>query len=580
MRLRWTIGMKLFFLALVASTFLFVVAAAGYVGMSFESSGREILHNQALMRNHLEADNAHDSIRGDIYAALEVGTQKASRANGEASTTENNSDGDADLAALEKNVVDKFQAHKAIIKKNLALLDAAVAGSEVKQILAASSSDLTNYVSSAEQLLNAALSDPQSARLSLQSFLGSYEALSGSLQRVSDALQQRSTQSLESERSTALRNRSAILTVATAALAILVLLCWLIGRSITRRIKRAVHVAGAVARGDLTQRVDVSGADEIADLLSALKIMNEGLQGKVASIAGQINQTSAALLTASRQLVSGNADLSTRTEQQASTVEETAANTEHLTSTVQANAQSSSEAKQLAELASNQASNSGEAVSRVVETMQRIRDSSLKVAEIISVIDSIAFQTNILALNAAVEAARAGDQGRGFAVVASEVRSLAQRSAEAAREIKRLIQEAVLQVEHGSGLASDAGQSMGATVDGIRRVTSLIFDIARASQDQSAGIGQLRQAMSHIEESTQQNAALVEQASAAAESIQQHAKQLVELSTVFNTGVQSASQREPIVKKSGSHDTLPTIPTKSRLARPPESAPADEWTSF
>jgi methyl-accepting chemotaxis protein len=580
MKLRWTIGMKLILLALIASTFLFVVAAAGYVGMSFESSGREILRNQALMRNHLEAANAHDSIRGDIYAALEVGTQKAAKTTGETSEAGNDTDADADLAALEKNVLDQFQQHKAIIKRNVAQLRGADAGTEVKQILAASSADLINYVSSAEQLLNLALSDPQVARMSLQSFLGSYEALNGSLGRVSDALQHRSAQSLASERSTALSNRSAILTISMVALGILVLLCWLIGRNITRRIKQAVHIATAVARGDLTQRVDISGADEIADLLSALKTMNEGLQGKVATIAGQINQTSAALLNASKQLVSGNADLSMRTGQQASTVEETAANTAHLTATVQANAQSSSEANQVAEAASNQASTSGEAVTRVVETMHRIRDSSLKVAEIIGVIDSIAFQTNILALNAAVEAARAGDQGRGFAVVASEVRSLAQRSAQAAREIKRLIQEAVSEVEHGSGLASDAGQSMGATVDGIRRVTALIFDIARASQDQSAGIVQLRQAMTQIEESTQQNAALVEQAFAAAESIQQQAKQLVELSTVFNTGAQTASQYEPIVKKPSSHDTLPTIPTKARLARPAQPAPGDEWTSF
>jgi methyl-accepting chemotaxis protein len=310
-----------------------------------------------------------------------------------------------------------------------------------------------------------------------------------------------------------------------------------------------------------------------------LKKMNEGLQVKVSTIAGQINQTSAALLGASRQLVEGNADLSLRTEQQASTVEETSASTEHLTATVKANAQSSSDAKQLAEVASNQAGTSGEAVGRVVETMRLIRESSLKVTDITGVIDGIAFQTNILALNAAVEAARAGEQGRGFAVVASEVRSLAQRSADAAREIKRLTQEAVAQVEAGSGLAAEAGLSMNATVDSIRRVTSLIFDIAQASQEQSAAISQLRQAMAQIEGSTQQNAALVEQASASAESIQQQATQLVELSNVFNTG--SAAQPAPEMLGLRNKDMMSPLPTKKRPSRAAElSAAEDEWRSF
>jgi methyl-accepting chemotaxis protein len=580
MRFRWTIAVKLMFLALVATTFLVVVAAAGYWGMSFESSGREILENQALLRNHLQAVNAHDAIRADLFAALEVGTQKGQKAiSGDES---NNSGSDTgDTTDLEKNVRDEFAKHKSSINADLGQLKAKATNVDLKNALAVSSADLTNYVSSAEQLINSALSDPESARLSLATFLDSYQAIDASLKSVSDVLDRESARSLDAERATANRNRSSILTLSGLAILTLGLLGWLIGRGMVARLKRAVSVAESVASGDLTQQVAVTGFDEVADLLGALKRMNEGLQGKVSTIAGQINDTSEALLGASRQLVEGNGDLSSRTEQQASTVEETAASTEHLANTVQANAQSSSDAKQLAETASNQAATSGEAVARLVDTMQLIRASSLKVTDITSIIDAIAFQTNILALNAAVEAARAGEQGRGFAVVASEVRSLAQRSAEAAREIKRLTQEAVSQVEAGSKIASEAGQSMNTTVDSIRRVTSLIFDIAQASQEQSAAIGQLREAMTQIEGTTQQNAALVEEASASAESIQQHATHLVALSNVFKTGDNAVQQTESDRPPIKNHAMITPSPTKKRLSRAADvAAVEDEWRSF
>ena len=580
MRLRWTFALKLTLLLTVAAIFLAIVAASGYWGMSFESSGREILENQALLRNHLQAVNAHDAIRGDLFAALEVGTQKAQNAAAAGDANKGTSDNN-DVATLEQNVLGQFQLHKSSINTDLNELKGKATGTDIKMAIETSSSDLTNYVASAEQLITLAISDPDSARLSLQAFLDSYQAIDASLKRVSDILDRQSTQSLQTERATATNNRSLILTISGLALLTLGLIGWLIGRGIVRRLKRAVNVAESVASGDLTQQISVTGSDEVADLLGALKRMNEGLQGKVSTIAGQINETSAALLGASRQMVEGNADLSRRTEQQASTVEETSASTEHLTATVQANAQSSSDAKQLAEAASNQAGTSGEAVGRVVETMRLIRASSLKVTEITGVIDGIAFQTNILALNAAVEAARAGEQGRGFAVVASEVRSLAQRSADAAREIKRLTQEAVTKVEAGSILATEAGQSMNATVDSIRRVTSLIFDIAQASQEQSHAIGQLREAMTHIEGSTQQNAALVEQASASAESIQQQAKQLVELSNVFKTGTRNEAQSKPENLVAKNQDMIAPLPTKKRLSRAADlSAVEDEWRSF
>lgn len=580
MGFRLTLALKLALLVIVASVFLAIVAGAGYWGMSFESSGREILENQALLRNHLQAVNAHDAIRGDLFAALEVGTQKAQNA---ATSDETNTGSieTGDVANLEKNVRDQFAKHKSGISDDLQKLKAKAGDGDLKKAITVSSADLTNFVSSAEQLINLALSDPVLARLSLPAFLDSYQAIDTSLQGVSDILDRQSAQSLDSERATANRNRSLILTISGLALLTLGLLGWLIGRGMVTRLRRAVSVAESVADGDLTREVSVTGFDEVADLLKSLKRMNEGLQIKVSTIAGQINDTSEALLGASRQLVEGNADLSSRTEHQASTVEETAASTENLAGTVQANAQSSSDAKQLAEVASNQAGTSGEAVARLVETMSVIRASSLKVTEITSVIDGIAFQTNILALNAAVEAARAGEQGRGFAVVASEVRSLAQRSADAAREIKRLTQEAVSQVEAGSKIASEAGQSMNTTVDSIRRVTSLIFDIAQASQEQNSAIGQLREAMTQIEGTTQQNAALVEEASASAESIQQHATQLVALSNVFKTGGGAAQQSVSDHRVNKNQAIITPLPTKKRLSRAAEvAAVEDEWRSF
>ena len=580
MGIRLTLALKLALLVIVAALFLAVVAGAGYWGMSFESSGREILENQALLRNHLQTVNAHDAIRADLFAALEAGTEKVQNAKSEDQTNGDVADA-GDSANLEKGVRDQFAKHKYAINADLDQLKVKAISVDLKKAVAISSADLTNYVSSAEQLINLALSDPESARLSLPAFLDSYHAIDASLKSVSDILDRQSAKSLDTERATANDNRSLILTISGLALLTLGLLGWLIGRGMVARLKRAVSVAESVADGDLTQQIAVTGFDEVADLLRSLKRMNEGLQSKVTTIAGQINDTSEALLGASRQLVDGNANLSSRTEEQASTVEETAANTEHLAETVQANAQSSSDAKQLAEAASSQAGTSGEAVARLVDTMAVIRASSLKVTDITSIIDSIAFQTNILALNAAVEAARAGEQGRGFAVVASEVRSLAQRSADAAREIKRLTQEAVAQVEAGSKIASEAGESMNTTVDSIRRVTSLIFDIAQASQEQSSAIGQLRQAMTQIEGSTQQNAALVEQASGSAESIQQHATQLVALSNVFKTGGNVAQQSIPEHPAIKNQAMITPSPTNKRFSRAADlAAVEDEWRSF
>ena len=323
--------------------------------------------------------------------------------------------------------------------------------------------------------------------------------------------------------------RNLLIATNVVSMALAILLGWLITRSITAPMNRAKDAAGRVAEGDLTVDLGAEGKDETAQLLSALSNMKDNLT----RIVSGVRQNAEGVATASAQIAQGNNDLSSRTEEQASALEETAASMEQLSSTVKQNADNARQANQLALGASTVAIKGGEVVGQVVETMKSINDSSKKIADIISVIDGIAFQTNILALNAAVEAARAGEQGRGFAVVAGEVRNLAQRSAEAAKEIKNLITTSVERVEQGTALVDQAGTTMTEIVGSIKRVTDIMGEISAASTEQSAGVAQVGEAVSQMDQATQQNAALVEESAAAAESLKGQAQQLVQAVAVF-----------------------------------------------
>ena len=317
-----------------------------------------------------------------------------------------------------------------------------------------------------------------------------------------------------------------------AALAIGAACGWLLTRSITRPLAHAVGLARQVASGDLTADIRAESRDEVGDLVLALKTMNDNLLKTVT----EVRAGTETIVTASQQIASGNLDLSSRTEQQASSLEETASSMEELTSTVRQNADNARQANVLAKNASQIAAHGGDVVSQVVSTMASINASSKKIGDIIAVIDGIAFQTNILALNAAVEAARAGEQGRGFAVVASEVRNLAQRSAAAAKEIRGLISDSVAKVYAGGRLVDEAGVTMQEIVQGIGRVTDIMGDIAMASAEQTTGIEQVNEAITQMDGVTQQNAALVEEAAAAAASLQEQATTLAQLVSVFNVG--------------------------------------------
>ncbi|WP_343653509.1 methyl-accepting chemotaxis protein [Herbaspirillum sp.] len=373
------------------------------------------------------------------------------------------------------------------------------------------------------------------------------------------------------------------------------LLAWWLSNNITRPLALAVRLARQVAGGDLSARIEVASRDETGELLGALRDMNASL----VRIVSGVRRGTDMIATASSQIASGNLDLSSRTEQQASSLEETASSMEELTSTVQQNTANAREANRMAREASGIASNGGGVVSRVVETMEDINASSRKIVDIISVIDGIAFQTNILALNAAVEAARAGEQGRGFAVVATEVRSLAQRSAAAAKEIKALISDSVAKVESGSVLVNEAGDTMREIVESVQRVSNMISEISAAGEEQRSGIEQVSQAVGQMDQVTQQNAALVEEAAAASQALQEQAQELAHAVSVFRidaTDVQTAA--EVAMPAAGAmaqeRTTQPVAPARapraalaSREVR--RSAPlagrqlaggSDEWVTF
>jgi len=323
-----------------------------------------------------------------------------------------------------------------------------------------------------------------------------------------------------------------MLAIAAVASVLGVAIGTLVTRGITRPLTEAVAIAERVAQGDLAARIEVRSSDETGKLMLALRHMNESL----ASIVADVRNGTDTIATASLEISHGTVDLSARTEQQASSLEETTASMDILNGTVRQNAEHANQANQLAQSASDAAVKGGAVVSQVIDTMDMIKDSSRKIVDIIGVIDSIAFQTNILALNAAVEAARAGEEGRGFAVVAAEVRNLAQRSAGAAKEIKALINSSSEKVDIGSKLVDNAGKTMTEIVASVKRVTDIMREITDAGREQSSGIAEVNQAISQIDDMTQQNAALVEQAAAAAESLQVQAAGLARAVSIFKLG--------------------------------------------
>ncbi|MEC5162031.1 methyl-accepting chemotaxis protein [Janthinobacterium sp. CG_23.3] len=367
--------------------------------------------------------------------------------------------------------------------------------------------------------------------------------------------------------------RSMMLGFGALALLVSIAAAWMITRGLVRQLggepDYAAEVAGKIAAGDLTVAIRTRPGD-VTSLMYAMKAMRDSLS----HIVGQVHASSSTIATASQQIASGNLDLSSRTEQQASSLEETASSLEELTSTVKQNADNARQANGLAMSASEVAVKGGAVVARVVDTMGAINSSSVKIVDIIGVIDGIAFQTNILALNAAVEAARAGEQGRGFAVVASEVRNLAQRSAAAAKEIKILIDDSVQQVDSGAKLVDQAGHTMDEIVASVKRVTDIMSEISCASLEQTSGIEQINQAVIQMDNVTQQNAALVEQAAAAAATLQDQTADLAQVVSVFRLDADYAGARPAPAPRGSAPVALRQGAAKALRARPPQARPA------
>ncbi|NEX59675.1 HAMP domain-containing protein [Noviherbaspirillum sp. 17J57-3] len=436
-----------------------------------------------------------------------------------------------------KKYQDAFVAEGKVAQQSLAKLqEQAVAGGfDPKAIVAAQKSLTDLQAKYLEALRQFDPAKPDSAQVVDKLVKGMdrepTKQLDDIVQSVADHARAASAAQMADDDANYSRASTILVIVAVAALVIGGLLTRFMVFGITHPLGHAVRFAQEVASGDLSRKIIPRGKDETAELMRALSDMTQSLH----KIIGEIKTASTTIVSEATQIADGNLDLSSRTEQQASALEETASSMEELISTVRNNAEHAMSANNLASEASDVARRGGEVVGDVVLTMDSINESSRKVVDIISVIDGIAFQTNILALNAAVEAARAGEQGRGFAVVAAEVRNLAQRSAGAAKEIKALISDSVDKVDAGTKLVSNAGATMQEVVNSVQQVRDLIGDIANASQEQASGIEQVNQAVSQMEQATQQNAALVEEAAATAQALREQAGKLADMAQTFRT---------------------------------------------
>ena len=504
---------KLMIAPLVAIGFLVALGAASYSALKIQQDAAESFYQGVFGRykSVVQADGVMGDVHAGIYRLLSIsGAVDENRISAEAG-----------------QIKWRLEEVRNTLTQ-LAALSEDADGSDTT-LLVSAIEKLAKYAKAVDLAIELSVVDVNTGTAAMQTADFAYLEMTKDLAALVEAEQKRADATLESTRASYTTAWITMVVLVFAAVVGSLVAAGIQARAIVIRLRRAMSSAEALARGDLTRRSGSDSRDEVGQMLAALGNSTEQLAGLV----GTVRQITDSVQAASGEIARGNQDLSARTEEQASSLEETASSLEELTTTVRQNAENAQRASQLAAEATGAAGKGGQVVEKVVETMDRITGSSKKISEITAVIDSIAFQTNLLALNAAVEAARAGEQGRGFAVVAAEVRNLAQRSSGSAKEIKRLIEESVGLVQSGSQLVGQAGSTMDEIMDAVKRVTEIVVAITTASQEQSMGIDQVNQAMAQIDRVTQQNAALVEEAAASAESLQDQASLLVSAVVAF-----------------------------------------------
>ena len=510
---------------LLAAPMLTAAVVLGVAGLNATLFHREAVDNQATYKGRLDevrtlaaAQDQASQIHAGVYRTVAlIGSLD-----------------DAKIKAYRAGLASQIGG----VKRSLADIAKAASGdTALQESLTQAGAQLDRYLKQADQAIDLSSVDPNTGIAALQSADSTFSTLAKALAETSTRMDAIAAATLEASLARSERNFWLLGLLGWATAAIAIAMSWLVQRKLVAELRRAVDVADAVASGRLDVNAGTVRSDEVGDLMRALAKM----VGQLNASLGSVLQSSESIRIASTEIASGNLDLSTRTEQTASNHQSASSSMGQLNGAMQHSAESARQASQLAHSAAEVAARGGTAVMQVVETMQQINASSRQIADIIGVIDGIAFQTNILALNAAVEAARAGEQGRGFAVVASEVRSLAQRSAQAAKEIKGLIGASVDKVESGGRLVQDAGATMTEIVASVQRVSDIIGEITTAAAEQSQGIGRVNQSVGQLDQMTQQNAALVEQSAAAAESLKSQAEVLRQIVSGFQLGQPAAA---------------------------------------
>ena len=506
-----------------------VIAGIGLAGMSSASKSLKALHDESMARSQLASESVEQTLNNRMQVLLSFQHDP----NGELASIHDHPVTEH-LEAIAANQARANAIHKQLAEGNLSAQERSL----LTAVEAARAAWRPKLAAAIESIRN----NDYSAT-TMAAFLAATRVEGVQVLKTAEALRSYQIEQAHLHYQAAEARYTQALWIFAAALLLLVVPSVLLALALLTRLKGGFMTASTalkqIADNDLSHPVPHSGTDEIGYMLQHL----EGMRSNLSHAVGNVKTGAGAIASASAQVAAGTLDLSSRTEQQASALEETAAATEELSSTVQQNADNAVQANELAGEARRMAQNGGDIVGQMVSTMAEINQSAKKIVDIISVIDGIAFQTNILALNAAVEAARAGEQGRGFAVVAGEVRSLAGRSAEAAREVQALITDAVSKAEMGNAQAAQAGTSMQEIVSGIQRVAGIVDEIALASREQASGLAQINQAVSHLDGVTQQNAALVEQSSAAAAALQQQAHHLAEVADTFRLEEQAGLRR-------------------------------------